>query len=142
MTATGTTYLTLLLGSEEYGVPITQVREIIGTQPVTPVPDRPAMVDGVINLRGVVIPVISLRRAFGLGPCEPDSQNVIIVVDGGQDGRVGLAADRVSEVITFADADVEPPPRLASTGTLVSGIGKSQGRIRILLDLTHLTNDC
>jgi len=134
------TYLTLLLGDEEYGVPITLVREIVGVQTVVPVPNRPPMVDGVINLRGVVIPVINLRRAFGLAPGMPDEQNVIIVVDGGGTDRIGLAADRVKEVVTFADGEVEPPPRLAATGNLVAGIGKSQGRIRILLDLTPLTS--
>ncbi len=134
------TYLTLLLGDEEYGVPITLVREIVGVQTVVPVPNRPPMVDGVINLRGVVIPVINLRRAFGLAPGVPDEQNVIIVVDGGGTDRIGLAADRVKEVVTFADGEVEPPPKLAATGTLVAGIGKSQGRIRILLDLAPLTS--
>ena len=134
------TYLTLLLGAEEYGIPITLVREIVGMQAVVPVPDRPAMVDGVINLRGVVIPVVNLRRAFGLGEVVADAQNIIIVVDGGQDGRVGLAADRVNEVVTFREDEVEPPPRLASHGSLVAGIAKSQGRIRILLNLESLTN--
>ena len=134
------TYLTLLLGEEEYGVPITRVREIVGVQPVIPVPNRPAIVDGVINLRGVVIPVINLRRAFGLPEGIVDEQNVIIVIDNGADGRVGLAADRVKEVITFAPGDVEPPPRLSTQGALVAGIGKTQGRIRILLDLAPLTD--
>lgn len=134
------TYLTLLLGAEEYGVPITTVREIIGTQPVTPTPDRPAIVDGVINLRGVVIPVISLRRAFGMADGVPDAQNIIIVIDDGGSGRIGLAADRVKEVVTFAEGEVEPPPRMSSDGTIVAGIAKSQGRIRILLDLSRLTS--
>lgn len=134
------TYLTLLLGEEEYGVPITRVREIVGVQPVIPVPNRPAIVDGVINLRGVVIPVINLRRAFGLPEGIPDEQNVIIVIDNGAEGRVGLAADRVKEVITFAPGEVEPPPRLSTQGALVAGIGKTQGRIRILLDLAPLTD--
>lgn len=130
-------YLTFHLGGEEYGVPITTVREIIGTLPVTPVPSSPPEMEGVINLRGRVIPVLSMRRRFGLPAVEADPHNVILVVEGGADGVVGLSVDRVDEVATFAAADVEPPPNHGGYGatSAVLAIGKSQGRIRILLDV-------
>jgi purine-binding chemotaxis protein CheW len=132
-------YLTFLLGEEEYGIPITAVREIIGMLPITPVPSSPPEMDGVINLRGKVIPVMSARRRFGLPPTEPHPHNVILVVEGGPDGVLGLSVDQVKEVVAFAAADVEPPPaNQHSAGGIVLAIGKSQGRIRILLDVGKL----
>ncbi len=137
VTSAAGSYLTFHLGGEEYGVPITTVREIIGTLPVTPVPASPPEMEGVINLRGKVIPVLSMRRRFGMPPAEPDPHNVILVVEGGADGVVGLSVDRVNEVVAFAAADVEPPPNQGGHGAASSvlAIGKSQGRIRILLDV-------
>ena len=133
-------YLTFLLGEEEYGIPITAVREIIGMLPITPVPSSPAELDGVINLRGKVIPVMSARRRFSLPPTDPHPHNVILVVEGGPDGVLGLAVDQVKEVVPFGPGDVEPPPaqQQAAGGGVIMAIGKSQGRIRILLDVGRL----
>ncbi len=133
-------YLTFLLGEEEYGIPITAVREIIGMLPITPVPSSPPDMDGVINLRGKVIPVMSARRRFGLPPTDPHPHNVILVVEGGPDGVLGLAVDQVKEVVAFGAADVEPPPasQQQTAGGVVLALGKSQGRIRILLDVGKL----
>ncbi len=141
-TLNGGSYLTFVLGDEEYGVEITRVREIIGMQPITPVPASPGVMDGVINLRGKVIPVINMRRRFNLPTAEPHPHNVILVVEGGQDGVIGLAVDRVKEVASFAAADVEPPPSygLSVDGNYVAALGKNQGRIRILLDIAKVLN--
>lgn len=140
-TATSVTgkFLTFQVGDEEYGIAIQAVREIIAALPITPVPGSPADMLGVINLRGKVIPVISMRARFGLPPGEPHPHNVIIVVDG-QHGPVGLFADRVREVATFQEGDTEPPPAygLSIDTTLVAALGKSQGRIRILLDIQRV----
>jgi purine-binding chemotaxis protein CheW len=136
------TYLTFQVGDEEYGVEILRVREIIGMQPITPVPGSPPHLVGVINLRGNIIPVMSMRQRFGMGLSEAHPHNVIIVIESGT-GHIGIAVDRVREVASFADADIEPPPTygLDIDANAVKAIGKSQGRIRILLDIHKVLGD-
>ena len=136
----GGTYLTFALGGEEYGIEILKVREIIGVLPITSVPGSPPTMIGVINLRGKVIPVISMRRRFAMAEAEAHPHNVIIVVEGGAQGLIGLAVDRVSEVASFSAADTEPPPAfgLDVDASFVAALGKSQGHIRILLDITKV----
>ncbi len=133
------TFLTFVVGDEEYGVEILMVREIVGMLPITPVPGSPPVLMGVANLRGKVVPVVSMRTRFALPPCEPHPHNVIIVVESG-DCLIGLAVDRVQEVCSFAAADMEPPPQygLDLDVSYVKAIGKSQGRIRILLDIAKV----
>ncbi len=132
-------FLTFQVAEEEYGIEINAVREIIGTLPITPVPGSPGEMLGVVNLRGKVIPVVSMRVRFGMQPGEPHAENVILVVDG-RSGPIGLFADRVKEVANFTEADTEPPPSygLSVDTTMVKAIGKSQGRIRILLDIQRV----
>jgi purine-binding chemotaxis protein CheW len=136
------TYLTFQVGSEEYGIEIFKVREIIGMLPITPVPGSPPEMIGVINLRGKVIPVISIRTRFGMPSAEAHPHNVIIVVENRQ-GEIGIAVDRVAEVARFTEAETEAPPAygLAVDTTCVAAIGKSQGRIRILLDIARVLGD-
>jgi len=133
------TFLTFQIANEEYGIAINAVREIIGTLPITPVPGSPPEMMGVVNLRGKVIPVVSIRARFGMAEGEPHAENVILVVDG-RSGPIGLFADRVREVAKFTPADTEPPPAygLAVDTTMVAAIGKSQGKIRILLDIQRV----
>lgn len=134
------TYLTFQVANEEFGIPILKVREIIGMLPITPVPGSPGVMLGVLNLRGKVIPVLSMRSRFGMPPAEPHPHNVIVVVNGGDGGQIGLAVDRICEVAKFSDADTEPPPSygLNIDASLVAAIGKNQNRIRILLDLAKV----
>jgi purine-binding chemotaxis protein CheW len=134
------TYLTFQVANEEYGIEILKVREIIGMLPITPVPGSPAVMQGVVNLRGKVIPVLSMRNRFNLQAGEPHEHNVIIVVDAGDGGQIGLAVDRVREVANFTAADTEPPPTygMSIDASMVAALGKSQNRIRILLDLTKV----
>src|ERR687888_2756041 len=96
------------LGAELYGVEIARVHEIIRLQAVTRVPRAPAFVEGVINLRGKVIPVVDLRRRFGLPPAEHTRASRIVVVELG-DHVVGITVDGVSEVLRVDTATVEPP---------------------------------
>jgi purine-binding chemotaxis protein CheW len=133
------TFLTFQIANEEYGIAINAVREIIGALPITPMPGSPPEMLGVVNLRGKVIPVVSMRARFGLPAGAAHPENVILVVDG-RSGPIGLFADRVREVSRFAPADTEPPPAygLAVDTTMVMAIGKSQGRIRILLDIQRV----
>ena len=133
------TYLTFQVGDEEYGIEILKVREIIGMLPITPVPGSPSEMKGVVNLRGKVIPVIGMRSRFGMAQAEAHPHNVIIVVEGAQ-SQIGLAVDRVKEVAVFDAKDTEPPPNygLNIDTSFVSAIGKSNGRIRILLDIARV----
>jgi purine-binding chemotaxis protein CheW len=130
------TFLTFQVADEAYGIDINRVREIIGALPITPMPGSPPEMMGVLNLRGKIMPVISMRARFGKPPGEPHPQNVILVVDG-RSGPIGLFADRVLEVSKFTEADTEPPPAYGLTvdTTMVAAIGTSQGKIRILLDI-------
>jgi len=133
------TYLTFQLAEEEYGIEILSVREIIGMLPITPVPGSPPEMLGVVNLRGKVIPVVSVRSRFGMAGAASHPHNVIIVVETGQ-SLVGLAVDRVKEVASFSAQDTEPPPEygLDVDATMVRALGKSNGRIRILLDIQRV----
>lgn len=129
-------YLTFALGGEEYGVDILRVQEIKGYSAVTPIPNAPAYVKGVMNLRGTVVPVFDLRLKFGMDAREFDRFTVIVVVN--VDTRVvGLVVDGVSDVLDFSADAVEPAPDLgASVDTsLIQGIARNQDRLITLLDI-------
>ncbi|MEQ1502589.1 MAG: chemotaxis protein CheW [Myxococcota bacterium] len=129
-------FLTFSLGAEDYGIPLERVLEIIGMQAITPIPDTPAHVRGVINLRGKVIPVFDARARFGLPGKEYESRTCIIVVQAAG-WSVGLVVDRVSEVIAIPDDLTEPPPPVTvATGEhYLAGLGKVGDRVRLLLDV-------
>lgn len=127
-----TTYLTFMIGEEEYGLGIVQVLEIVSELPITPVPGSPPEVLGVANLRGRVISVLSLRRRFHL----EDSEDSIVVVVETEAGVMGLAVDKVQDVARIADAELEPAPEhgMPIDTVYVQGIAKGEQHIRILLD--------
>jgi purine-binding chemotaxis protein CheW len=129
------------VGGEEFGLEILRVQEIIRIQPLTRVPNSAGFVDGVINLRGKVIPVIALRRCFGLEDRPHDRQTRIVVVE--VNGSVlGFIVDSVSEVLRIPVETIEPPPRLGKVEReYVSGVGKLDDRLLILLDLECLMSD-
>jgi purine-binding chemotaxis protein CheW len=126
------------LGNEEYAVDILKVQEINRMVDITTIPNAPGYVEGVINLRGKVIPVINLRKKFGFDLKEMDSHSRIIVVDVGK--TVGLIVDSVSEVLRLSSETVEPPPPMTGNGSAeyILGIGKLQDRLLILLDIDSL----
>lgn len=135
-------YLTFYLDREEYGIGILRVREIIGLLPITAVPRTPDHVCGVINLRGKVIPVISLRRRFEMPDVESDEQTCIIVVQSGET-TLGIVVDRVSEVLDIGGEDIVDAPAFG-TGVRTEyllGIGKAQDRIRLLLDIDRVLSE-
>ncbi len=141
-TAAAGKYLCLQLREEVYGLPILDVREIIGVIPIVPVPRTPPAVRGVINLRGKVIPVLDLRLRFGMEPGSITEQSVIIVlrctVDG-QDRTMGLLVDQVLEVVPVEPDQVEPPPAVATAGApFLRGIAKMQHRVVFLLESARL----
>jgi purine-binding chemotaxis protein CheW len=127
------------LGAELYGVEIARVHEIIRLQTVTRVPRAPSFVEGVINLRGKVIPVVDLRRRFGLPTAEHTRATRIVVVEIG-DQVVGIIVDSVSEVLRVNSSTVEPPsPVVAGIDSeYLHGIAKLPDRLVILLDLDRV----
>jgi purine-binding chemotaxis protein CheW len=129
------------VGSEEFGLDILRVQEIIRMQPLTRVPNSPDFVDGVINLRGKVIPVVGLRKRLGLQPQANDKETRIVVVE--VSGTVlGFIVDSVSEVLRIPSDTVEPPPRLGKVEReYVSGVGKLENRLLILLDIDRLMSE-
>jgi len=129
------------LGGEEYGLEILKVQEIIRMQSLTRVPNSPSYVEGVINLRGKVIPVVGMRKRFGMETREKDKETRIIVVEV-QGDVLGFEVDSVSEVLRIPADTVEPPPRLSkSDNEYVSGVGKLQSRLLLLLDVNRLMAD-
>ena len=133
--------VTFKIADEEFGVDILKVQEIIRMMPITKVPNAPSFVEGVINLRGKVIPVIDMRKRFGLPTSKHDSSTRIEVMDlRGQ--IVGFVVDAVSEVLRIKESTVEPPPAVvAGVGSeYMRGVGKLQDRLLILLDLDKLLN--
>ena len=139
-------FLSFQLSREEYGIAILKVREIIGMVEVTALPRTPEFVLGVINLRGRIIPVIDLRRKFGMETAEFTNETCIVVVDVGKDAetafRVGCIVDSVSEVLTIASENYEPPPRCAnSAGEYIAGLAKLKDRVLILLDIERVIGE-
>ena len=127
------------IGNETFGVRIGSVREIVRVPEITAVPSAPEIVEGVINLRGKIIPVMDLRKRFGQSEIQPDKKNRILVVE--LEGKlVGLIVNAASEVLKIAPSDIEAPGNLFSEGesSYVTGVGKLKGRLIILLDIAKL----
>lgn len=138
-------YLTFRLAGEEYGVGILKVREIIALLDITTVPRAPRHIRGVVNIRGKIVPVLDLRRKLGLPDVELRPENCIItvMVEGlGESLLIGLLVDGMSEVLQVAGTEVEPLPALKDTRLpFVLGLAKSQGRMRILLDIDKVVSE-
>ncbi len=139
----GGKFLTFTLGSEEYGVPVLKVREIIKVMDITQVPQVPDYVLGVINLRGKVIPVIDLRRKFGFAATEHTERTCIIVVDvdlASMRVMMGVVVDSVQEVLNVSESEIEETPEFggrAATAYLL-GLAKVKDSVKILLDLDRV----
>ena len=130
--------VTFRLGDEEYGVDILKVHEIDRMMDITEVPNAPPSIEGVINLRGKVIPVINLRKKFNLPDREADGRTKIVVVDIGT--SAGMIVDSVSEVLRISSDIVEPPPPMTAgvSSEYIRGVGKLKDRLLILLDIEKL----
>jgi purine-binding chemotaxis protein CheW len=131
-------FLTFRLAEEDYGLEIRYVTEIIGIQKITEVPDMPLFVKGVINLRGKVIPVMDVRARFSLPERAYDERTCIVVVNV-EDKAVGLVVDKVNEVASIPEDQIEPPPRAGHDNcAYIQGIGKMGDEVKILLDVKRL----
>lgn len=130
-------YLTFHLHGEDYGIAINYVTEIIGIQKITNIPDMPAYIKGVINLRGRVIPVMDIRLRFGLPYRDYDERTCVIVVEVNE-LTTGLVVDRVKEVVEISAEQIEPAPNHSAEGSYIEGMGKIEEEVKILLNIESL----
>ena len=139
-------YLTFFLAGEEYGVNILKVKEIRGWEQPTPLPNTSDYVLGVINLRGMVVPIMDLRKRFCMAEIEPDKTAVVVVVKvthGGKVRTIGMVVDAVSEVYNISDEMIMPSPDLGGTisDEYVKGLATIEDKMIILLDIDYLINE-
>ncbi|HYO60132.1 chemotaxis protein CheW [Archangium sp.] len=136
-------YMGFRLGEEDYAVPILRVKEIIAYSPVTHVPGMPAVVLGVINLRGKVVPVVDLAIKFGLPRRPVTKWSCIVIVEADMEGQrteVGILTDAVSQVLELAPRDIQPPPAFGTRLRVefLEGLGCQEGGFVLLLNLDRL----
>jgi Chemotaxis signal transduction protein len=126
------------LATEEFGLPITKVQEIIRMVSITKLPQAPSFMEGIINLRSRIIPIIDLRKRFGLAVTEHNDDTRIIVVEvNGQ--TIGVVVDAVTEVVRLPEANVEPPPpAFVLDAKYIEAVGKLDERLLILLNIDNI----
>ena len=132
-------FLTFRVAAGDYGVDILKVHEIVGLLPVTPLHGSPQAISGVVNLRGSVVPVMSLRALFNLGAGSASPHRVFIIIDHDQE-LIGLAVDQVLDVVRLTPAQISPPSG-SGTGidpTFIQAVGRGPGRIMTLLDIERI----
>lgn len=144
--ATEHQYLTFILAGEEYGVDILTVQELRGWEATTPIPNTPDFVLGVINLRGVVVPIINLRNRFGLDQKAYDPTTVVVIVKvmaRDKERVLGIVVDAVSEVYDIQSNDLQPPPEMdgAISIDFVTSLATMNDKMIILLDIHKLINE-
>ena len=147
MESDGDQYLTFMLAGEEYGVDILRVQEIKGWDSVTPIPNTPEYIRGVINLRGTIVPIIDLRRRFNLEAVEYGPVTVVIVLkvedpDGGKSRVMGLVVDAVSDVYNVPEDSIKPAPDFGSIVDVkfVQGLATLENAMVIVLNIDRLLN--
>jgi len=144
--AAGTTdiiqFISFAIGQDQYGVDIMAVREIKGWSDITHLPKQPDYVRGVLNLRGVIVPIIDLRCRFGQGLTESTPLHVVIIVQI-KEQLIGLLADRVLDIVSFDPAKIKPVPKVAQSENLefLSGIVTIENAMIALIDLTNLLSE-
>ena len=142
LTTDGSQFLTFNLGEEFYGVDILRVKEIKGYTTVTKIPNTPAHIKGVLNLRGTIVPIVELRTKFGMPTIEYTTFTVIILVVV-RDKVIGLVVDSVSDVLNIDKKDIQPPPQFGAKVdvSFMTGIGKSGEKLVTLLNMDRLLID-
>jgi len=138
----GGKFLTFFLSSEEYGIEILKVQEIIGVMPITPIPRTPSFIKGVINLRGRIIPIIDLRLKLSMAEVKHTDETCFIVVKA-HDMHMGIVVDKVSEVLNIESENVEDAPSMGQEidTEYILGIGKAAGKVKLLLDIDKVLSD-
>jgi len=133
-------YVTFTVGTEEYGVNILSVREIRGWTPESRLPNLPDFVRGVINLRGIIIPIFDLRARFGGGPTEVTPRHVVVVIQVGERTR-GILVDAISDILAIGNAEIKPPPDMDAgliDAEYLSGLYTAENRMVTLLNVERL----
>ena len=137
-------YVTFTLGQESYGLPVLHVREIIRICPITPVPNMPPHVRGVINLRGTIIAVLDLRSKFSMAPVPPGERACIIVLQLGAASTrptcIGIIVDAVEEVVQLGNSEIEPCPDFggSTASQYILGVATVRGRVKTLLEIEKI----
>ncbi len=134
-------YLTFILEEESYGVEIIKVREIIGVPEMTEVPCSSEYIRGVINLRGRIIPVLDLRKKFGMSPAELADKSCIIIIDAQDNAhkQMGILVDLVSEVVNVQPEQIECSPDVGGqSSSVISALAKFENGIKILLNIEQI----
>ena len=136
--------VSFMLADEEYGVEVLKVREIIRMPIITKMPNVPLHIEGIINLRGKVIPIISMRRRFSLMESENDSQTRIIIMDV-YGSLTGFVVDAVSEVIRIHSSEIQPPPSMVLSGGIgqefITGVFNHTERLLIIMDVDRMFSE-
>ena len=136
--------VSFMLADEEYGVEVLKVREIIRMPTITKMPNVLQYVEGIINLRGKVIPIISMRRRFSLMDSENSGQTRIIIMDVAG-GLIGFIVDGVSEVIRIQSSEIQPPPQMVVTGGIgqefITGVYNHAERLLVIMDVDRMFTD-
>ncbi len=135
-------YLTFYIGGESYAIEIEYVREIIGIQKITSIPNIKSFIKGIINLRGIIIPVVEVRLRFGMKEIDYNDRTCIIVVHV-NNTQIGLIVDEVSEVMKIEEDMVFPPPQTGkgSKSRFIKSLGRIDEDVKIMLDLIKLLYD-
>ena len=138
-TAAGRELLTFTLGNEEYGIDILKVQEIRGYDAVTAIANAPEFIKGVINLRGIIVPIVDMRIKFHLGKVEYDQFTVVIILNVAH-RVVGIVVDGVSDVIALTPEQIKPSPEFSSTldTQYITGLGTVDERMIIVVDIERL----
>lgn len=141
LTTEGNQFLTFTLQDEEFGIDILRVQEIKGLSRITPIPNMPSCIRGVMNLRGTVVPIVDLRAKFSMPEADYNQFTVIIVVTIG-DKVTGLVVDAVSDVLNVSDDNIEEAPDMGADANtaFMNGIAKSGERLITLLNMDELVN--
>lgn len=135
-------YVIFKLSKEEYGIDIMNVREIVQYQESVKVPNSPAFIEGIINYRGKVIPIICLKKKFGMGNSINDANTRIIVINL-NDKQIGFLVDEASQTVRIDDSNIDPTPEVISgiERKYITGVGKIDNRLVILIDLEKVLTD-
>jgi len=135
-------FVVFKLETEEYGIDIMNVREIAPYQEVSKVPNTPPFIEGVINFRGVVIPIINLKKKFSLNDGEIQSETRLIIMNL-EDKQIGFIVDEASETVRLDDSEIEPAPELIAgvDRAYILGVGKKEERLIILIDLIRILSE-
>jgi purine-binding chemotaxis protein CheW len=137
-----TQFISFAIGDDQYGVDIMAVREIKGWSEITALPSQPDYVRGVLNLRGAIVPIVDLRCRFGQGKTEATALHVMIIVQIAS-RLVGLLADRVLDIVTLENGQMQPVPKAAAgqSANFIAGLATLDSGMLALIDLTHLLSE-